>query len=266
MHRRDVLNDLTAAVRDENATQILVTGDLVHIGLPAEIEAAAAWLEDLGPPGQVMLVPGNHDAYAADSWRAVAAAWTPYLGIDAPAEAAAHDAFPTSRTLDAAGTVSLLGLSSARPSPLFMAYGRLGRAQLERFEARLAAAPGLRCVLLHHPPLPGMASWRKGLHDASALQAVLARQDAHLLLHGHGHRNVTRRGPGELRIFGTASASSSGGKGAAAYRRVDVAADDDGWHLDMRLIEVEAGGTAREIGREAWRVALRPSARATSAG
>ena len=89
--------------------QILVTGDLVHIGLPGEIEAAARWLEALGPAERVMLVPGNHDAYAGDSWPAVAAAWGPYLG-----GADGHEGFPVVRRLARNGVeVHLVGASSA---------------------------------------------------------------------------------------------------------------------------------------------------------
>ena len=46
---------------------MLVTGDLVHIGLEQEMSEAAQWLRSLGPPEKVILVPGNHDNYAADS-------------------------------------------------------------------------------------------------------------------------------------------------------------------------------------------------------
>ena len=54
-----------------------------------------------------------------------------------------------------------------------MAQGRLGDEQLRALDQSLAQAPGFRCVLLHHPPLPGGASWRKRLRDAHALQRVL---------------------------------------------------------------------------------------------
>ena len=40
-----------------------MTGDLVNISLPGEYAPALAWLESLGSPHDVTLVPGNHDAY-----------------------------------------------------------------------------------------------------------------------------------------------------------------------------------------------------------
>lgn len=42
---------------------IAVTGDLINIGLSAEIDAAHLWLADLGDPKEVSVIPGNHDAY-----------------------------------------------------------------------------------------------------------------------------------------------------------------------------------------------------------
>lgn len=52
--------DLAASCPDH----IAVTGDLVHLGTPAECREARAWLERLGPPGQITVIPGNHDRYA----------------------------------------------------------------------------------------------------------------------------------------------------------------------------------------------------------
>lgn len=275
VHRPERLALLTEAVQGEAADQILVTGDLVQIGLAAEIEAAAEWLAQLGPPRQVMLVPGNHDTYAADSWGVAARCWAPYLGLStdgaahaeagparsARADAASHAGFPSARALSAGSAeVRLFGLSSARPSPPFLADGALGPGQLQRLDGALAAAPGFRCLLLHHPPLAGVTSRRKGLRDAAALEALLTRRGAELVLHGHVHRNVDYRGPGGVRVFGTASASSTGGRGRAAYRCFDLKPDDGAWIVRMRLMEVAEDGP-RVVAREEWRC---PVSRASS--
>lgn len=267
MHRREVLDALTAAVHAEDPVCILVTGDLVHVGLPEEIEAAAGWLRELGPPERVMLVPGNHDVYARDSWPAVAAAWAPYLGVSGSA-GHGEARFPTVRRLgDAARPLALIGASSAQPSPLFMAWGSLGTDQLERLDTALSGAGAFRCLLIHHPPLPAMTSRRKGLRDAGALQALLARRGAELVLHGHVHRDVAALGPGGARVYGTASASSAGGKAAAAYRSFDVTATAQGWQVEMRLVGVTADGVTTVRERDAWTApALTPPASAASAG
>ncbi len=245
---------------------ILVTGDLVHVGLADEIEAAAAWLRELGPPERVVLVPGNHDLYARDSWPSVSASWAPYLGVDGSGDGS--DGFPVSRRLgDRHRGVDVIAACSACPSPLFMATGSLGDAQLARLDEALARADGFRCLLIHHPPLPAMTSRRKRLRDAARLEAVLARRGCELVLHGHVHRNVAALGAGGTRVYGTASGSSAGDKAPAAYRVFDITSTDQGWQVAMRLMEVAADGAVTPRERDQWSVAaVMPPASAASGG
>jgi 3',5'-cyclic AMP phosphodiesterase CpdA len=65
IHRSDVLATITGDLARARADHIAVTGDLVNIALPAEFEHARRWLEAVGAPTEVSLVPGNHDAYVA---------------------------------------------------------------------------------------------------------------------------------------------------------------------------------------------------------
>src|ERR1700760_648768 len=60
--RREVLDALVADLRARAPDHIAVTGDLVNLALEAEFAPARAWLESVGPPEQVSIVPGNHDA------------------------------------------------------------------------------------------------------------------------------------------------------------------------------------------------------------
>jgi 3',5'-cyclic AMP phosphodiesterase CpdA len=267
VHRREMLDVLTAAVHDERPVHVLVTGDLVHIGLPAEIDTAAAWLDSLGPPERVMLVPGNHDVYARDSWPAASAAWARYLGVAGAATPV--EAYPVCRKLSVDGApLHLIGVSSAEPTPLFSAAGSLGDAQRARLEQALEAE-AFRCLLIHHPPLPAMTSRRKGLRDAAALAALLERRGAELALHGHVHRNVEHTGPGGVRIFGTASASAqtaAGAKDGASYRVLDVNRDAAGWRVAMRLMGVTADGAVMRLDEQAWTVPAMRSASVASAG
>jgi 3',5'-cyclic AMP phosphodiesterase CpdA len=68
VHPPDPHDHHTPAVRALATGQILVNGDQVHNRRPEEVAAAADWLDALGPPERVTLVPGNHDVYARDSW------------------------------------------------------------------------------------------------------------------------------------------------------------------------------------------------------
>ena len=264
VHRTDLLEQITDAVRAESATQILLSGDLAHIGLADEILAAGAWLESLGPPEQVLLVPGNHDYYRADSWAALCDLWGPYLGAgqDAP-EMSPMDLFPRIRHLEEQGVeAAVLGLCSAYPAPVHMADGRLGADQLRQLDDLLKHAQGFRCVILHHPPLPGMTAWRKALRDADQLASIVQRHQPELVLHGHVHRN--RAGPviGGTHIFSTASASSNQPDAPASYRVFDIARELDGWTVVMRLKVVTPQGQIAVLEESRWRVGLRetPSA------
>ena len=228
-HRRGNLDDLCALVNDLRPDVIVVTGDLVHLGLPAEIEEAADWLRALGSPDRVFVVPGNHDVYRADSWAAVEAHWGDYLRL-APVlngEPAYWAKFPTRLSLDG---VEIHGLNTGLPTPVFMAIGELGRGQCERLKDSLAAAPAgsLNILAIHHPPAPGIVPERKALKDLRRLAPVANL--AHLVLHGHGHFNRVYR-LGAVPVFATGSASKSD----APFRCFDIARADRGWRVEMRL-------------------------------
>src|SRR5260370_24842977 len=65
LHRRDALDAITRDLHGRQPDHVAITGDLVNIALPAEFAHARHWLETLGAPADVSVVPGNHDAYGA---------------------------------------------------------------------------------------------------------------------------------------------------------------------------------------------------------
>jgi 3',5'-cyclic AMP phosphodiesterase CpdA len=204
-----LLADLWAHVPDH----IVVTGDLCNIGLPQEIAAALAWLERLGPPDRVTVVPGNHDAYVRLRGDPGVARWSAYMSGESQHGVLRRGdpvPFPFVRRL---GCVALIGLSSAVPSPMFRATGRLGSAQRDAVERLLRAlgADGLvRVVLIHHPPLPGQAVSACRLVDAEPFAAILKEAGAELVLHGHNHRAMLAYAEsvsGAIPVVGVPSAS-----------------------------------------------------------
>ena len=134
-----VLKKLVDAVRAEQADQILLTGDLVHIGLETEIVQATQWLRTVGSAEQVMLVPGNHDIYAKGSADAVFHEWSEYLfqTVEPTGSTPTMGQFPVVRKL---GKLSLIGVSTACVTPVFMASGTLGEEQLQKLDALLLQA------------------------------------------------------------------------------------------------------------------------------
>lgn len=256
LHRRERLAILTEAIAEESPDQILLTGDLVHIGMHDEIAAAGQWLKQLAPPSRVMLVPGNHDLYAEDSWPAVLEHWGPYMAGDEPLAQIGPSEF-WFPVLKSVRDIGLVGLSSGCPTPVFLATGRLGQHQREclgRHLKQLGNAGRFRCLLIHHPPLPGICSRRKALTDAGDLENVLLGHGAELVLHGHLHRNTGVVHGHGTRVYGTASASCTDQSAPASYRVFDIESLANGWqvHMLLKTLVLDHGTVTVTVAGESW--------------
>ena len=213
VHQRSVADRIAADALRQAPDHIAVTGDLANLGLPGEYAGAYAWLQALGDPERVSVVPGNHDIYTGRLGGASCLeTWAPYMQNSESWNEGEPVRFPY---VQIKREVALIGLNSAVPTPPFVAAGRLGDAQLAQFEAalgRLGDAGFIRVVLIHHPPLPGQAPPRRGLADAAAFANVIERAGAELVLHGHNHRDMlewrTHAGRG-VPVLGVASASAA---------------------------------------------------------
>ena len=110
-HRREVLQALQKDLQLDQLDQLLITGDLTHIGLPSEFQQAASWLRQLGQPQQLALVPGNHDSCVRADWDDTYALWRDYMDSDQPAPER-DSIFPNLRVR---GQLAFIGLSTAEP-------------------------------------------------------------------------------------------------------------------------------------------------------
>lgn len=238
IHSPRVLDALLQDLAEAAPDHVAVTGDLTNLGLPDEFRQAALWLQRLGTPEGVTVVPGNHDTYVATSWQETFSQWAPYLAGDD--DGAAAGVYPSLRVR---GPAALIGLSSARPSMPFVAVGSLGRQQLARFEEVLEQTGRLgllRIVLIHHPPIPGSISWRKRLTDAPLFGEVVARQGAELILHGHAHVSMEDElvaGTHRIPVLGVPSASNSSPipQRTARYHICRFQRTADGWLLRLAI-------------------------------
>src|ERR1700691_4339199 len=124
IHGPEVLDAITRDVKSQSFDHIAVTGDLVNLSLPDEYFRARQWLETLGSPRDVTVVPGNHDVYVRAAEPMPAQDWGDFMRGDN-----GIDRFPFLRRR---GDVSLIALSTGVTTGPFMATGRLGKRQLER--------------------------------------------------------------------------------------------------------------------------------------
>jgi len=232
IHRPEVLEALVHDLESVAPDQIAITGDMTNVACAFEFPEARAWLERLGPPGLVSVIPGNHDAYVGIAHERSWSLWEPYVASDQPG---GGTGFPTLRRR---GELALVGLCSANPTPPFLASGTLGSAQLERLEKLLGelAGSGLcRVVMIHHPITEGAVTARRALTDADALRAVLERTGAELVIHGHGHHQhfASTPGPrGPIPAVGVASASDAR---HGQYHLYDVTRRGDGFQIRARV-------------------------------
>lgn len=207
MHSRAVADLLVADAKALRADHVVITGDLINLGLPAEYVSALEWLQAIGPPERVTVIPGNHDIYSSLHGDAGVTRWAAYMGGEAETLA-----FPFVRRF---GPVALIGLNSAVETPPFAASGQLGPDQIEVTRdllERLHDDDAIRVVLIHHPPLAGLTSARRALKDVKLFQRMLEKTGAELVLYGHNHKPLltwleTVNGP--LAVIGGASASAA---------------------------------------------------------
>jgi 3',5'-cyclic AMP phosphodiesterase CpdA len=177
-HGDSVLSALQADLAKTKPDHIAVTGDLTHLSLSAEFKKSRQWLQLLGPPSQVTVIPGNHDTYVNTDWYKTMAYWTEYMLSDTPRDDD-HNLKNMDRIfpcLRIRGRVAIIGVCTAQPSAPHLAVGSIGTLQLHRLEkilSQTARQKYFRVVLIHHPPVSGTVSWRKRLTDAPAASRPL---------------------------------------------------------------------------------------------
>ncbi|MBG6208504.1 3',5'-cyclic AMP phosphodiesterase CpdA [Labrenzia sp. EL_126] len=257
------LDQLVEDMKAQEPDHIAVTGDLVNIALPLEIAGARTWLEELGEPDNVSVVPGNHDAYVPGAVRKARTAWWPYMCADEakrapPQETRSEATYPYVRIRE---NVALIGVTTGRATAPWFATGRVGSDQAKRLRTileELGKENLFRVVMLHHPPFKQATKWHKRLSDASRVRAVVKRAGAELILHGHTHIDSFEEieGPdGPVAVVGVPSATSAPGghNPAARYNLFKIEKKDAGWYCLMEEHGFEASNTpvtllnAREI-------------------
>lgn len=215
VHNPAVALAIAADIVRKAPDHVALTGDIVNVAAREEFVAASRWMNAFGTPDWISFVPGNHDCYVRMAWEHGLLHLAPYMQGDMRVPLTQDSPqittpFPYVRLRR---NVALIGVSTAAPQPLHRASGQLGRTQLKSLAhllSDLRERGYARVVMIHHPPLPGLASPRKALIDAAPLRDVLEAQGAELVLHGHNHEhmlNTLNSRFGAVHVLGVPSAS-----------------------------------------------------------
>jgi 3',5'-cyclic AMP phosphodiesterase CpdA len=247
----ELLTILHTDLQRSNPDHIVITGDLTHLSLPAEFEKSRNWLQSMGTPEQVTVIPGNHDTYVKTAWHQSFALWLEYMqgdtnDLQTGSINSLEELYPTLRIRN---RIAFVGINTAQPSAPHLATGTIGADQLKRLEIVLKQLNGqrlFRIILIHHPPISGVVNWRRGLTDAKLLQAMLERHGAELVLFGHAHK--TARGnlvtpTGMIPVIGASAASSLEGSDdrRSRYYLYKIMPSKEGWNvlINERIFSLE---------------------------
>lgn len=248
------LNKIVCDIKQAEVDHVALTGDLINIALPDEFANGKVWLDELGLPDKVSFVPGNHDAYVKYPWQGGLDRWADFMigdlampGVRARGNNQALFPYVRQRR-----NVALVGVASGVPAPWNKAWGEVGPRQMEALEKCLKTLHErgfYRIVMIHHPPLPGLAPDRKALRDADDFAAMLKRAGAELVLHGHNHRHMHNKietPTGVCHVIGVTSASEivDGSQRGAAWYLFEVARRSRAWSAQMTIRALDRAGVS----------------------
>lgn len=247
-----VLDAIVTDIHGVGVDHLAITGDLVNLALDGEIALAERWLETLGPPERVSVVPGNHDAYVPGAFDKISKAWARWMRSDGFHGHVSRETFPYTRVRDG---VALIGVTSARATAPFMATGFFRPRQAMRLQHILAhtGEQGLfRIVMIHHPPVRDTVQPHKRLFGITRFQRVIKRCGAELVLHGHSHQPSHYTIPGKGRpvpVIGVAAAGQAPGSHhpVAQWNLFEISGEPGAWSVKLtrRTFTGSATGAAQ---------------------
>jgi 3',5'-cyclic AMP phosphodiesterase CpdA len=235
----DILGALLSDIEAHGTDHTAVTGDLVNLALDREIEMAREWLEMVGTPHDVSLVPGNHDAYVPGAFDKACRAWGAWMSGDRQDGPVNRHSFPYLRVR---GEVALIGVSTARATAPFMANGFFREKQASKLAEilRETGRRGLfRLVMIHHPPVREAVAQPKRLFGISLFQRIVRDHGADLVIHGHSHEPslfwIEGQNSRPVPVVGVsaAGAGEGGRRPAGQWNLIEIDGEPDAWQLRL---------------------------------
>lgn len=253
-YQPEVLEKLVADLANRGADHVTVTGDLINLGLDAEMDNARRWLESLGDPRDISVVCGNHDAYVPGALSKALSIWQPWIGGDDGRHVYGGDDFPVVRRR---GRISIIGCNSARATMPFVASGFFRAPQAKRLAEILekeGAEGRCRVILIHHPPITGAAPVMGRLVGQSLLRKVVKEHGAELILHGHTHIdsiNMIRGRNGPVPVVGVPSGGQAPvaamRRPAARYNLFELSENGRGWQINLQEYGYRGPGSGVDL-------------------
>lgn len=250
-YRTEVFEAVLDAISEERADHVVCTGDLVNLALEAEFFKVRSLLARHFAPGELTIVPGNHDYYVKEAMERghFESIFSDYL----PNTGSSGSHYPFLKVVD---EVAIIGLCSAIEQPFFFAGGKIGSSQLHEM-AKLLRDPDLqnkfKIVLVHHPLVPDperKLEFTRRLEDADGFMEAIWDLDDNapdLVLNGHNHRYRRCYLPGTTVLnVQAASASRFGGKYPAEYNVYEI---EEGTlkTIHRKVFNAERGGFTNVI-------------------
>lgn len=233
IHTYQSLKHVTRDIHNHHPDLLALTGDVTNLGLRSEFKNARKWFEEENFK-DILLVPGNHDTLTNknNDDQEKFTQWFPWTKMKT-----ANFARPS---LLVKGNVALVGLNSAIPSLPFLATGRISSVQLAHLThilRKLRKENYCRVIILHHSPLCGHVTNRKGLKNLRIFQEILRHEGAELILHGHSHTtNVSTIPRTEIPVVSAPSASQifRNKNLTAGWNKICIRRQDNNWLLRIQ--------------------------------
>ena len=232
-YREGLLRTAIAEINAADPDLVVVAGDITDDGYPDQYPIARDELSAIAC-GQVVFVPGNHDARNVG-----------YLGFE--------DTFgnrDTRTRLRLAGLdVAVVAVDSSKPD---LDEGEIGREHYGWIQEGFAGPADLRVFACHHHlmPIPGTGRERNQVLDAGDVLSLLRHAQVDIVLGGHRHVPYVWPVAGMLLIHsGTVSTLRTRGFPQPAYNLI---------HIEAGRISVTLrvpGGEERSLGRLPSRLA-----------
>lgn len=234
-----ILDELRRDIYLEKCNHIAITGDLAHLSLPEEFKSVRKWLKRLSGKNNITLIPGNHDFYTFSGKRYYEKEWDKYMK-SIRAYTIKHERFPFVRIFN---NIAFVGLNSAVVTPPFFAYGFLGHSQLQGLKKIVNQIPDQYFIILliHHPPVKGVASFNNSLIDMNKLTEIIKYSKIKLILHGHTHCfNISyiNSNLGKIPVIGVPPAVSIEESKLAGYNIYYIKKSENNWEIKLKRKEL----------------------------